>query len=207
VYREAIRLVKERLMIRTPLLVLVAAVAGCSLLPFNGEPHPEQRLQLGLAALKEGDTERAQSHLQWVYNNHRDESVGRRALLVLVAAELDPRNPGRRLWAAADMSAKLLHPTGEPAWAEPVAETLYLLALELGANEERIARAEAERDSAQALPELPGPSFMAQLQELREERDSLRRRAQSLEQSVAARDRELKEKEQELERIRRTLKG
>ena len=25
---------------RTPLLVLVAAVAGCSLLPFSGEPDP-----------------------------------------------------------------------------------------------------------------------------------------------------------------------
>jgi predicted nucleic acid-binding Zn-ribbon protein len=105
------------------------------------------------------------------------------------------------------MSAKLLSQAGSPEWVEPVAETLYLLALELGANEERIARAEAERDSAQALPELPGPSVLAQVQTLREERDNLRRRAQALEQVVAAKEKELKEKEQELERIRKTLKG
>lgn len=196
-------------MIRAPLLfvLLVAGTAGCSLLRLGGEPDPETRFELGLAALTEGDLARAQEHLYWVYNHHAESPVGRRALLVLVAAEMDPRNPARRLWAAADMSARLLSQSGPPEWAEPIAETMYLLALELGANEERIARAEAQRDSAQALPELPGPSVLAQVQALRTERDSLRRRAQALEAAVAAREKELKEKEQELERIRKTLKG
>jgi hypothetical protein len=202
--------VKEKVVMkRAPLLVvlLVAGAAGCSLLRLGGEPDPEKRMELGLAALGQGDLTRAQEHLHWVYSHHGESPVGRRALLVLVAAELDPRNESRRLWAAADMSAKLLSQAGSPEWVEPVAETLYLLALELGANEERIARAEAERDSAQALPELPGPSVLAQVQTLREERDNLRRRAQALEQVVAAKEKELKEKEQELERIRKTLKG
>ena len=194
---------------RTALLasLLAAGVTACSVLPFSGEPDPEERMAVALAALGAGDLARAQEHLHQIYNTHSNRPVGRQALLVLVAAELDPRNPQRRLWSAADMSAKLLSSPGGPEWTEPVAETLYLLALELGANEERIARAEAERDSAQALPQLPGPSFVAQMDELRAQRDSLRRRTVALEQAFSAKEKELKEKEQELERIRKTLKG
>jgi hypothetical protein len=194
---------------RTALLatLLAAGMSACSALPFNGEPDPEERMQAALASLGAGDLARAQEHLHQIYNTHWNRPIGRQALLVLVAAELDPRNPHRRLGAAADMSAKLLSSARGPDWTEPVTETLYLLALELGANEERIARAEAERDSAQALPKLPGPSFVAQMDELRMQRDSLRRRTVALEQAFAAKDKELKEKEQELERIRKTLKG
>ncbi len=202
--------VKERLaMNRTPLFVtlLAAGTAGCSLLGFGGGRSPEERLQLGVTALANRDLAGAMGHLQWVSANQWNKSIGRRAQLVAAAAELDPRNPERRLWAGADMAAKLLSPPLLEPWMEPVAETLYLLSLELGANEERIARAEAERNSAQALPQLPGPSFVVQVQTLREERDILRRRVQTLEQSIAAKDKELKEKEQELERIRKTLKG
>ena len=187
-------------------LLLVGATA-CSMLPFVGESDPERRFEQALADLSTGNLARAQEHLHSVATNHARERIGRKALLVLVAAELDPRNPERRLWAAADMSARLLSPTGEPEWAEPIAETLYLLSLELGANEERIARAEAARDSAEALPKLPGPSFVAQMDALRAQRDSLRRRTVALEQSVSAKETELKEKDQELQRILKTLKG
>ncbi|MGH7551671.1 MAG: hypothetical protein ACREMQ_01420 [Longimicrobiales bacterium] len=193
----------------TPLLmtVLAAGITGCGLIRFTGEPTPDERLNLGVAALAQRDLPRAQEQLHWLYTNQWNKPVGRRAQLVAAAAELDPRHPDRRLWVGADMAARLLNPPAGETWLEPVAETLYLLSLELGANEERIARAEAARDSAAALPKLPGPSFLAQLQEVRAERDSLKRRSHSLEQALAAKEKELKDKEQELERIRKTLKG
>lgn len=187
--------------------VLVIGVAGCSIVGLNGRPSAEQRLDAGIGALARGDQAEAREHLYPVYSENWGRSVGRRATIVLVALELDPRNPTRRLAVGADMAARMLAQPGTPTWLEPVAETLYLLSLEVGANEERIAQVEAERDSAQALPQLPGPSFMAQLQELRTERDSERRRAAELALTLAAKEKELKEKEQELERIRRTLRG
>ena len=56
---------------------------------------------------------------------------GQHALLTLIAADLDNRNPQRRLWAAAEMSARLLSiPDLEP-WMVPVGESYYLLAVEL----------------------------------------------------------------------------
>lgn len=185
-------------------LLLAAGVSACSLI---ATPNAEQRLEAGLAALARGERNVAHEQIQPVSTEHWGEPVGHRATLVLAAAELDPRNPTRRLWVGADMSARLLSHHATPPWMGPVAETLYLLSLELGANEEQLARTEAQRDSAQALPRLPGPSFMVQLETLRAERDSARQRAAALEAALVAKEQELKDKEQELERIKRTLKG
>lgn len=184
--------------------LLAVGVSGCSLI---ATPNAEQRLEAGLAALARGDRNIAHEQIQPVSTEHWGEPVGHRATLVLAAAELDPRNPARRLWVGADLSAQLLSHHATPPWMEPVAETLYLLSLELGANEEQLARTEAQRDSAQALPRLPGPSFMVQLESLSSERDRARRRAAQLEAALAAKEKELKDKEQELERIKKTLKG
>lgn len=184
--------------------LLAVGVSGCSLI---ATPNAEQRLEAGLAALQRGDRGIAHEQIQPVSTEHWGEPVGHRATLVLAAAELDPRNPTRRLWVGADMSARILSHHATPPWMEPIAETLYLLSLELGANEEQLARTEAQRDSAQALPRLPGPSFMVQLETARGERDRARRRAAALEATLAAKEKELKDKEQELERIKKTLKG
>ncbi|MGH7574439.1 MAG: hypothetical protein ACREM1_04820 [Longimicrobiales bacterium] len=192
---------------RTTTLVtglLAVGLTGCSLIASRGA---EQRLDAGLAALARGDRGVAHEQIQPVSTEHWGEPIGHRATLVLAAAELDPRNPTRRLWVGAGLSAQLLSHHATPAWMEPVAETLYLLSLELGANEELLARTEAQRDSAQALPRLPGPSFLVQLETLRAERDQARRRTAELEAVLAAKNKELQDKEQELERIKRTLKG
>jgi hypothetical protein len=202
--------VKEGIMRRALLLaLLVAGVTGCAAFG-NGaepEPEPERRLQMGLEALAQRDYSRAQEHLDWVYRTHWREPIGQQALLVLIAAEMDPRNTTRRLWASADMSARLLGIEPAPGWMDPLAETLYLLALELGANEERIARAQAALDSAQTLPKFTGQSYPAQVQALRTERDSLQRRLEALSTEREAMDKELKEKTAELERIRKTVRG
>jgi SMC interacting uncharacterized protein involved in chromosome segregation len=104
------------------------------------------------------------------------------------------------------MAARLLGIEQAPPWMRPIGESMYLLSLEMGANEERIARAQAALDSAQSLPTFTGQSHPAQIEGLRTERDNLRRR---LDQVVVARDsidKELKEKTAELERVRRTIR-
>jgi hypothetical protein len=198
--------VKEGTMKRFALLLALAmAVAGCVAYGAGGEPDPERRLQTGLSALAMQDYARAQEHLEAVYREHWNEPIGQQALLVLVAAEMDPRNTSRRLWASADMAARLVGIEEAPAWMEPIGETLYLLSLEMGANEERIARAQAALDSAQSLPTFIGQSYPAQIEALRTERDNLLRR---LDQVIVVRDsidKELTDRTAELERVRRTI--
>jgi hypothetical protein len=194
-------------MTKSRLLIFAAVVlAGCALAGRGGEPDPETRLQLGLSALAEQDMVSAQEHLEWVYRNHPSEPIGTQAHLALIAAELDPRNPTRSLWNSADLAAQLLHAPDAPAWSRPLGHTLYLVALELGANEERIAQAEAALDAA-GLPELNGQSFPAQIKTAQEERDRLQRQVDSLQLRIGQTRKELDDTKAELERIRKTVKG
>lgn len=185
--------------------LLAVLIAGCAIAARGGSPDPEERLRLGLEALAEQDMMTAQEHLEWVYRNHPSEPVGLHALLALIAAELDPRNPTRSLWTGADLAGQLLHSADAPAWTQPLGHTLYLVALELGANEERMAQAQKALD--EALPEFPGASLPAQLKASQSEVDRLQGRVDSLQQQVGVTKKELEEKNAELERIRRTIKG
>jgi chromosome segregation ATPase len=89
-----------------------------------------------------------------------------------------------------------------------VATTFYLLAMELGAAEERIAEAEAARDTAEArnLPASARESVPVRVGRITAERDQARRQAEQLQQQLAARDRELRETRAELDRIKRTIR-
>lgn len=130
--------------------LLAGAVAGCATLYGGREPDPEERLAQALNALEREDYRTAFDGLVWVYSHYPTEPVGQQALLALAAAEMDPRNPSRRLGVGSELAASYLGLPATPNWTEPVAETLYLLALELGAAEMRVARAEAEREQAEA---------------------------------------------------------
>lgn len=191
---------------RPLVLGVLVIVTGCAVAGRGGTPDPQQRLELGLAALAEQDLLTAQEHLEWVYRNHPSEPVGMHALLALTAAELDPRNPTRSLWEGADLAGQLLHSPHAPEWTKPVGHTLYLMALELGAKEERMAQAQAALDAA--LPTLPGGvTLPQQLKAVVEERDLLQGTVDSLQQQMASARKKLEEKEAELERIRKTIKG
>jgi hypothetical protein len=209
---------EESMTRRLLLPVLVAgAMTGCATLRAvtdRGPTESEQRLEQGLTALKAGEYESAYEHLLWVAGNHEAEAVGRQALLALTAAELDPRNPNRRLGVAAGLAARYLRGEAPGGWTEPVAESIYLIALELGALEERVAQAEAERLAAErrartggsaqaspprALPTLPGRTVPDRIRDVEAERDRLRQRVTQLETRLAR-------SEQELERVRRTLR-
>lgn len=181
-----------------------AAVAGllvgCASLKAPLESRGEKRFDESLAALARGDYRTAHEGLTWVAQNNPDDEEGRQALLVLAALELDPRNPERRVANGTDVAASYLGLQEKPVWTNPVAQTMYLLGLELGAAEERVEKAEREAERAAArLPSLPGPSVSARIRTLDQERERLSKRVEALEK-------QLQEKEQELERIKKTIR-
>ena len=191
--------------------LLSAGIAGCALLrPEPQERDPAEDLELGLEAMAAQDFGRARTLLDRVYRLHWQESVGQHALLVLAAAEIDPRNNERRLAVASDLAGRYLNVPEPPRWTIPLAESLYLLAVELGAQEEQLERAEAERARAERalrnLPQSQRETVPARLRRLANERDELQRRLTQAEQRLATREKELRDAQQELERIRKTIK-
>jgi hypothetical protein len=182
-------------------VAVAGLLVGCATLKAPLESRGEQRFEEALAALGRGDYRSAHEGFTWVAQNERDDDHGQHALLILAALELDPRNPERRIAQGADVAASYLGvPDKEENWTVPVAQTLYLLGLELGAAEERVEKAEREAERAAArLPSLPGPSVAARIRALDQERERLSKRVSDLEK-------QLQEKETELERIKKTIR-
>ena len=181
-------------------VAIASLLLGCATLKAPLETRGEKRFEDGLSALGRGDYRVAHEHLAWVAQHYGHESYGQQALLTLAAMEMDPRNPTRRITVGTDVAAGYLRLPEKAPWTQPVAQTLYLLGLELGAAEERAERAErqAERTPAK-LPNLPGPTVTSKLRSVEQERDKLARRVDALEKQLA-------EKEQELERIKKTIR-
>jgi hypothetical protein len=205
-----------------PLLVAlsVAGVTGCAAIAHSRSVSPRDQLSHAASALEAQDYARARELLEPLYFQHWSEPVGQQAQLMLIAAELDGRNPGRRLWAAAEMATRLLQiPNVEP-WVVPIAESYYVLAVELGATEERVALAEAARADAEEravraeraaapprkLPTTTRESVPSQLRRVNRDREELKRQVDQLQEQLGERDRELRETRQELERIKKTIK-
>jgi hypothetical protein len=191
----------------TWLLILgVVAASGCAAAHTAQErdaEDPAAQLNEGVAALTSQEFLRARGLLEPLMRERPGEVVGQQAWLALIAAELDARNEERRLWAAADLAGRLL--SGAPAepWITPLAESYYLLALELGAAEQRGGPPAA---GTPGLPVLTRETVPARIARVTTERDQARRQADQLQQQLATRERELREATQELERIRRTIR-
>jgi hypothetical protein len=181
-------------------VALAGLLVSCATLKAPFESNGEERLAVALEALARGDYRAAHEGLTWVANTFADEEEGHQATLALAALELDPRNPGRRIEVGADVAANYLRMDEKPAWTQPLAQTLYLLGLELGAAEERVEKAEREAERAAArLPALPGPTVSARIRTVEQDRDRLARRVEALEKQLA-------EKDQELQRIKKTIR-
>ena len=177
------------------LVVAVTGLAvGCATLSFALDSGKGSRFDAGVQALARGEYARAHTELTWVAQRYGHQDEGQRALLLLSALEMDPRNPSRRNEVGADLAANYLRLPDRDAWIDPLAQTLYLLGLELGAAEQK-----AEEAKQQALPTLPGPTVSARIKSVEQERDRLARRVATLEEQLA-------EKHRELERIRKTIK-
>ena len=190
--------------------LITTALTGCTALAaLKQGADPRDQLQHGIAALRAQQYPAARSFLEPLYMERWAEPVGQRAMLALIAAELDARNPERRLWAGADIASRLLNiPDVEP-WIVPIAETYYLLALEMGAQEERLARADSAREAAeQRALQLPADRLTVnqRLNQVANERDAQKKRAENAEAQLAVRDRELRETKAELERIKKIIK-
>lgn len=196
--------------------MLAAAVAGCATLGLGGPSDKEVRLDAGLTALAAGDYRTAHDHLAWTAQTHPDEDEGQRALLALAATELDPRNPGRRLWATVDLAERYLQMPDAPAWTRPLAESMHLVASELGAAEERAAGAEQQAALTQTenrrlryvgstvpqrLREVSGARDAALV-----ERNELRTRLDRMERTLTARNDSIAALYKEIERIRKLIK-
>jgi hypothetical protein len=181
-------------------VALTCLLVGCATLKAPFESRAEERFEHALEALGRGDYRTAHEGLSWVVQYHSKEELGQQATLILAALELDPRNPGRRIGVGTDVAATYLREADEPDWTQPIAQTLYLLGLELGAAEERAEKAEREAERAVSrLPALPGPSVSARIRTVEQERDRLGRRVETLEKQLA-------EKDQELQRIKKTIR-
>jgi hypothetical protein len=179
--------------------MLAGWLAGCATLSSVTTSSAEKRFDSGVRALASGDYATAHKDLAWVAEHYPDKDEGQRALLILAALEMDPRNPARRAEVGADLAATFLRLPERDSWVDPVAQTMYLLGLELGAAEERAQRAERAAEAQRELPKLPGPTVSARIKSIEQERDRLQVRVTSLEEQVGGLQREL-------ERIRKTIK-
>ena len=188
---------------------LVMALTSCATLHDTFfDSSVESRFRAADAAWERSDFTKASEDLRWIASRHADDDEGRRALLMLAAIELDPRNPQRRIQEGQALTSAYLERRGAGSWAQPVARTLNLMAEELYAVTQRIADAEATRDSALAEgPRERATTIPGRLRDLQEERDRLARRVTQLQQQLSASEKKLSDREKELERIRKTLKG
>jgi hypothetical protein len=185
----------EKMRRATLLVTAVACISvGCSSLWRGGG---DNRFDAGVRALVMGNYAGARSDLSWVAQNNQRTEEGQRALLILAALEMDPRNPNRRIDAGAELSASFLRLPTREEWLEPIAQTLYLVGIELGVAEQRVEQAEQQRK--RELPKLPGPTVSARIKNIEQERDRLAKRVSTLEEQLA-------EKDRELQRIKKTIK-
>lgn len=89
----------------------------------------------GLSALDRADFDLATHQLATVAAICPTDRPGRRAMLLLASAELDPRNPDRRPDVAADLAAfQIARPDREEPWTTPLAREIYTVALDYGAD-------------------------------------------------------------------------
>ena len=177
-------------------VAITALLLGCATLGSSLESRGEKRLDDGLEALARGDYRTAHEHLAWVAQHYGHQRSGQRALLTLAALEIDPRNPGRRINIGTQLAGEYLRLPEKSAWTQPIAQTLYLLGLEMAAADSATEQRATEQTP---LPALPGPSLTARIRAAEQERDRMARRVEALEKQLAA-------KEQELERIRKTIR-
>lgn len=141
---------------RTALPLLLVLLSACAGGAGPKELGPADRLERGLGALERGEFEDAVTDFLWVVEREGGSRRGREALLLAMAADLDPRNKSRRLDEGAALAARYLAlaPPDDPA--RPVVLATYLLALELGAPEPSGAR-------AAGLPQTGAPPVSAKI--------------------------------------------
>lgn len=103
-------------------------------------PPPPQaeapdKLEASVKALGRGDYNEAHARLLEVVELCGGAPLGQQALLLIAAAELDPRNPDPRRSLAAESTSLLLGELDSTSWARQLAESFYLIGRKLGARQ------------------------------------------------------------------------
>ncbi len=155
-------------------------VAACAPTGGRTATSPTDHMSVALSALDRNELPTALDHLRTVVAAEPGGTLERQARLLAAAIALDPRNPARDPKLGAELAAGHKPSSGEP-WEAVLAQSLYALALDLGARpDSRIVR-----DASAPLPTLPARPLAVRLREL--------------ESTVA-------QLQEELKRIRETLK-
>lgn len=201
--------------------LVVLLVAGCATgsgwqWPWSGngaeeeQPEPEApvsaeaRLDRGIQALEAGEYATASTRLARLASRCESGRPGRRAVLLLAGASLDPRNPDASPDRGARLAAHVLGLPGSDPTERALSETLYLLALDRGGEPPgEGAPSDSEETGADgypaprfydcdavagdtgqsrsvALPRLPGTPSAEVLSRTRGERDFLQSRVVTL---------------------------
>jgi hypothetical protein len=180
------------------------------------EASGESRFRLAVRHIESDELEAAARELAELAERCESGPWGRNAILMLAALELNPHNASGSPSAGARLAARYLQVPGASAGSLAVAETLYLLAVDLGAEPvadpfenatDAVETALAFEDCdairetvvAREIPRHPGPATTrGALVRASAQRDSLAAVADSLTARAA-------ELEAELDRIRRLL--
>ena len=204
-------------------LACLVSAGGCGLLPGQAGPAPaELRLREGLLALERGRFDGAEAALGELASRCESGARGRTAVLLLAASALDPRNPSADPGRAAALTAFYLGLPGSPDEDVAVARSLYLAALERGAEplDEAVSRAvpgvasRFERcdgggvvEYRRLLPAPPGATLSDRLRAAEARGDSLASRLRGVAGERDSLRGRVGELEAELDRIRKLLQG
>lgn len=133
---DSLRLWKRRSAGRRLALLLSISVSGCVWAAGGGHglDDPEARYERAEIALEDGRFADAFRDLRSLAERCGSGRVGREAVLLLASQEIDPRNPARTPQAAAQLAARLLQSPSASRTSLVLAESIYLNALELGAE-------------------------------------------------------------------------
>ncbi len=156
------------------------AVAACASAGGRMATSPTDHMAVALAALDRNELPTALDHLRTIVAAEPGGSLERQARLLAAAIALDPRNPARDPKLGAELAAGHQARAGEP-WEAVLAQSLYALALDLGARPD----AKTLQNASAPLPTLPARPLAIRLRDL--------------ESTVA-------QLQEELKRIRETLK-
>jgi hypothetical protein len=178
------------------LLPTLAILAGC-VQPRTDTPTPEPTLSHGLDALRTGDHASAMGEFALLAALYPGTRTGEQARLLAASIELDPRNPQRRLDVGAAILSDAIAAASDSSDSRPLAETLYLLALDLGAQ---------PPEPDESLPAFPGTTLASRVRALLDELEQRRHEIERLQQELKQKDQEIQKLSNELERIRKTLK-
>jgi len=156
----------------------IGTTFGCSTLR-GPPPAPAPGLARAERALQRGNQPEAIAELLLVAGRCPATAIERRALLTAAAVALDPSNDSRQLDLGASLAARYIATAPvTDASGRPLAQALYLLALELGAEPAPPTGCgggtAADSAALAALPHIGAPSVPDRIKSLERELTRLR---------------------------------